>query len=384
MQNENIHKRGRYSAESKEKVALEALSGAKTHVRIAPEYGISSDLVKDRKKQARKVLGECFRRGGRKMRWRRRMSALPTLNDFWGRGSSSLIGCQKNKGVGTVAQRRQLLDKEGDVPSRKRQCDLLGLSRSSTYYKKRQTKEKAGVKKAIEKLYEEDATLGRRRMPVMLQRRYGIKIGEKKCERLKKQLGLRTLYPHRNTSVPTPRAGKGPYLLKDVEIKEVDQVWVSDITYIQIEQRNYYLCVVMDWDSRFVLGWSMGRKMDAGLCLQALEMALKSGRRPRIFNTDQGSQYSSEDWQSAIRAEGIQISMDGKGRWADNIVMERFWRTYKHEFFLQRGSGSLEEAMEMTAEWLEYYNKERLRCARAAEPALQNRAKNGLTSEVIG
>ena len=135
---------------------------------------------------------------------------------------------------------------------------------------------------------------------------------------------LRTLYPHRNTSVPNPRAGKEPYLLKEVEIKEVDQVWVSDITYIQIEQRNYYLCVVMDWDSRFVLGWSMGRKMDAGLCLQALEIALKSGRRPRIFNTDQGSQYSSEDWQTAIRAEGIQISMDGKGRWADNIVMERF------------------------------------------------------------
>ena len=225
--------------------------------------------------------------------------------------------------------------------------------------KKRQTKEEAGVKKAMEKLYAEDATLGRRSMPVMLQRRYGIKIGEKKCERLKKQLGLRTLYPHRNTSAPNPRAGKEPYLLKEVEIKGVDQVWVSDITYIQIEQRNYYLCVVMDWDSRFVLGWSMGRKMDAGLCLQALEMALKSGRRPRIFNTDQGSQYSSEDWQTAIRAEGIQISMDGKGRWADNIVMERFWRTYKHEFFLQRAPRSLEEAMEMTAEWLGYYNKER-------------------------
>ena len=102
----------------------------------------------------------------------------------------------------------------------------------------------------------------------------------------------------------------------------------------------------------------MGRKMDAGLCLQALEMALKSGRRPRIFNTDQGSQYTSEDWQSTIRAEVIQISMDGKGQWADNIVMERFWRTYKHEFFLPRDPRSLEEAMEMTAEWLEYYNKE--------------------------
>ena len=146
----------------------------------------------------------------------------------------------------------------------------------------------------------------------MLQRRYGIEIGAKKCQRIKKKLGLRTLYPHRDTSAPNPRAEKEPYLLKDMEIKEVDQVWTSDITYIQIEQRNYYLCVVMDWDSRFVLGWSMGRNMDVGLCLKALEMAMSSGRRPRVFNTDQGSQYTSTDWQKAIRAEGIQTAWMGK------------------------------------------------------------------------
>ena len=204
-----------------------------------------------------------------------------------------------------------------------------------------------------------------------------------------------------------------------MKINEVDQVWTSDITYIQIEQRNYYLYVVMVWDSRFVQGRSMGRNMDVGLCLKSLEMALSSGRRPIVFNTDQGSQYTSSDWQKVIRAEGIQISMDGKGRWADNIIMERFWRTYKHEFFLHREPGSLAESNEMTAEWLEYYNRERSRSslnnkspfknrdascrqifgaifplrrsswryalrprsARDAEPALQNRAKNGLISE---
>lgn len=269
------------------------------------------------------------------------------------------MAVKKSKGVGTVAQRLQLLDKEGNVPSRKRQCELLGLTRSSTYYEKRKTKEAPEIKEAIEKLYEEDATLGRRRMPVMLQRRYGIRISQKKCARLKEQLGLRTLYPHRNTSAPNPRAEKKNYLLKDIEIKRIDQVWTSDITYIQIEQKNYYLCVVLDWDSRYVLGWSMGRNMNVGLCLKALEMALGSGCRPGIFNTDQGSQYTSEEWQSTILSEGIQISMDGKGRWADNIIMERFWRTYKHEFFLHREPRDLEEAMVMTAEWLEYYNKER-------------------------
>lgn len=174
-----------------------------------------------------------------------------------------------------------------------------------------------------------------------------------------------------------PELKKEPYLLKDMEIKEVDQVWTSDITYIQIEQRNYYLCVVMDWDSRFVLGWSMGRNMDVGLCLKALEMAMSSGRRPRVFNTDQGSQYTSTDWQKAIRAEGIQISMDGKGRWADNIIMERFRRTYKHEFFLHREPRSLDEAMQMTAKWLEYYNRERPHSTLKNRSPLQYREEAG-------
>ena len=268
------------------------------------------------------------------------------------------MAVKKSQGVGTVAQRRQLLDMGGEAPSRKRQCELLGLSRSSTYYKKRAPKDEPATERAIEQLYEEDATLGRRRMPVLLQRRYGIEIGAKKCQRIKKKLGLRTLYPHRDTSAPNPRAEKEPYLLKDKKINEVDQVWTSDITYIQIDRCNYYLCVVIDWDSRFVLGWSMGRHMDVRLCLDALDMALKSGRSPKIFNTDQGSQYTSGDWKEAILEKGIKISMDGKGRWADNIIMERFWRTYKHEFFLHQEPKSL-DAIEMTSEWMEYYNRER-------------------------
>ena len=193
-------------------------------------------------------------------------------------------------------------------------------------------------------------------MPVMLQSRYGIKIGAKKCQRLKKKLGLRSLYPHRDTSKPNPRAEKEPYLLKDMKINEVDQVWTSDITYIQIEQRNYYLCVVMDWDSRFVLGWSMGRNMDVGLCLKSLEMALSSGRRPIVFNTDQGSQYTSSDWQKAIRAEGIQISMDGKGRWADNIMVERWFRSLKQEEIYINEYRTARELRHAVGEYIRKYN----------------------------
>ena len=167
------------------------------------------------------------------------------------------MAVKKSQGVGTVAPRRQLLDIDEDSPPRKRQCELPGLASSSTYYKKSPSMDEPATERAIEQLYEEDATLGRRRMPVLLRRRYGIEIGAKKCQQIKKKLELRTLYPHRYTSAPNPRAEKEPYLLKKEEIKEVDQVWTSDVTYIQIERCNYYLGAVMDWDSRFVLGWSM-------------------------------------------------------------------------------------------------------------------------------
>ena len=139
----------------------------------------------------------------------------------------------------------------------------------------------------------------------------------------------------------------------------MDEVWTSDITYLQIGSRNYYLCAVMDWSSRCVLGRALGADMGLPLCMRALDMALGSGRVPKVFNTDQGSQYTSREWQERMKENGIAVSQDGKGRWADNIVMDRFWRTYKHEFFLLREPDGLEEARSATAVWMDYYNTER-------------------------
>ncbi|MDO5463989.1 MAG: IS3 family transposase [Akkermansia sp.] len=133
----------------------------------------------------------------------------------------------------------------------------------------------------------------------------------------------------------------------------------SDITYLQIGAKNYYLCIVMDWESRYVLGWSISEKMDMALCLSALEMALSKGRLPKYFNTDQGSQYTSRDWQECMEENGIIISQDGKGRWADNIVMERLWRTYKYEFFFIREPSNIIDLQIITAQWLDYYNNKR-------------------------
>ncbi len=252
-------------------------------------------------------------------------------------------------------------------PSRKRQCELLGVPRSSSYYKPQepsaeQVRQEASLDEALHGLYVQDPTLGRRRLPHMLSQQHGIKAGRKRIRTARKRLGLRTIYRHPRTSMPGRRkdSPKYPYLLRDRKIKKVDEAWTSDITYLQIGQKNLYLCIVMDWASRSVLGWSLRERMTASLCMEALEMALASGRKPQIFNTDQGTQYTSEEFQKRLREEDILISLDGKGRWADNVIMERFWRTYKHDFFLLREFADLESLASATAAWLDYYNHERV------------------------
>lgn len=174
-------------------------------------------------------------------------------------------------------------------------------------------------------------------------------------------MGLRTIYRHPATSTPSRKReeGKYKYRLKELDAIKVDDVWTSDITYLQMERRNYYLCCVMDWESREILGWSFSERMEVTLCLEALEMALKSGRCPKIFNTDQGSQYTSREWIERLKRRDILISMDGKGRWADNIHMERFWRTLKHDCFLLHEPISLEEAKRLISGWITYYNQSR-------------------------
>lgn len=247
------------------------------------------------------------------------------------------------------------------VLSRSKQCELLGLQRSGTYYQPRQSPDEKAIRDAINESYKTDPCLGARRLPTYLKNEYGIKISRKRVLRIKKAMGLRTIYQHPKTSRPGKRGkeGKHPYRLKDLGAIQVDDVWTSDITYLQIGSKNYYLCVVMDWASRYVLGWSVSDKMDISLCLSALEMALCQGRIPKYFNTDQGSQYTSRDWQECMEENGIIISQDGKGRWADNIIMERLWRSYKYEFFFIHEPSNIIELQVITAKWLNYYNNKR-------------------------
>ncbi len=266
---------------------------------------------------------------------------------------------KKIQGAGSVGARRQLIDNDPRL-TRKRKCELLCVGRSGTYYTPKEKEEAAGLRQALTELYRLDPCLGVRKLEVVLKRDYGICAGEKMIARVRREMGLRTIFRHPMTSRPSRRQeGKTPYLLKKEPPRRVDDVWTSDITYLQIGRCNIYLCCVMDWVSREILGWSLGLRMETGLCMEALEMALEGGRKPKVFNTDQGSQYTSTQWSAALSSYGITISMDGKGRWADNIIMERFWRTYKHDFFLLRECRSLQEAHQVTAEWLNYYNTQR-------------------------
>ena len=235
------------------------------------------------------------------------------------------------EGACPVRERYKLLEEEDPSIDRKKQCKLLNISRTGSYYKAHPRGIPESLEKAVKELYDQDPCTGIRKLLVLLRRDYGLKVGRRKIEHCRRKLGIRTIYSHPDTSAPAKgekaKRGKYPYLLKEMTQIAVDEVWTSDITYLQIGQKNIYLCCIMDWASREILSFSIGERMDVSLCLRALERAFDTGRKPRIFNTDQGSQYTSKAWIEAPEKRGIKISMDSKGRWADNIPMERFRRT---------------------------------------------------------
>lgn len=196
---------------------------------------------------------------------------------------------------------------------------------------------------------------------MLLRKKYGLNIGPKKLMRLKREMQLRTIYnrPQKTLYGAHPENVKYPYIVRDMGYLHPNDVWSSDITVVKIKNKHYYICAVLDWASRKILGWRIGPNMTTDLCLETLDKALESGLLPRVFNTDQGSQYTSREWQSRITGLGVQISLDGRGRWQDNSRMERFWRSLKHECFLLHDFESMEEAAEVCGKWIKYYNEER-------------------------
>jgi putative transposase len=240
-----------------------------------------------------------------------------------------------------------------------RQAKLLGVSRSSVYYRpKPDSGEELDLLKRLDEIFTENPMYGSRRLQAMLKRE-GILVGRRRIRRLMRKLGLWAITPKPNTSKPHPKHKIYPYLLRDMDIDQPDQVWATDITYIPMRRGFLYLVAILDWATRRVLAWRLSNTLTADFCVEALKEAIAKYGTPGIFNTDQGSQFTSEQFTGVLKAHGIQISMDGRGRCHDNIFVERLWWTVKHEWVYLRPAENGIEQKRSLAECFDWYNRRR-------------------------
>jgi putative transposase len=240
-----------------------------------------------------------------------------------------------------------------------RQCELLGLSRGAFYYEARPVSDQnLLLMRLIDEQYTRAPFYGSRRMAAWL-RREGHEANRKRVARLMEEMGLEAIFPRRRVSTPDPEHKIYPYLLRGMRIERVNQVWSTDITYIRMTRGFLYLTAVIDWFSRYVLSWSVSVTLDLWFCLEALDAALSLGR-PEIFNTDQGSQFTSLDFTGRLKSAQVSISMDGRGRALDNIFVERLWRTVKYEEVYLKEYDDVRMATRQLGEYFLFYNEERL------------------------
>jgi putative transposase len=239
-----------------------------------------------------------------------------------------------------------------------RQCKLIDLPRSSLYYESiRDGSFDAELMRVIDEEYTETPFYGVPRMTFRLRQR-GYDVGKKRVRRLLRAMGLMAVYPKKRLSSPSPNHKKYPYLLRGVTIERPNQIWSVDITYLRLRKGFAYLVVIMDWHSRYVLAWELSLSLESDFCVEALRRALLCGR-PEIFNSDQGTQFTSDDFTGILLGAGIRISMDGRGRVYDNIFVERLWRSVKYEEVYLKDYEGVTEARESLGKYFEFYNDKR-------------------------
>lgn len=255
--------------------------------------------------------------------------------------------------------RKTLVEAEHPRLSIRRQCELLGVNRNRLEIPPAKTSEEdLRIMRKIDELHMAEPTYGARRLCRVLNRDHGFAVGRKRVSGLMRLMGIMPCWPKPRTSVPGAGHKVYPYLLRGLVIDRPDQVWCADITYIPMARGFCYLMAVMDWHSRKVLGWSVSTTVDAGFCLEAFRMAVRvAGRAPEIMNTDQGRQFTSREWIGEMgRHAGVRISMDGKGRWMDNVLIERLWWSVKYEDVYLRAYETPQELQRGLARWFARYN----------------------------
>ena len=272
-----------------------------------------------------------------------------------------------------MRDRIELVEKEHPDLSMRQQCKLVSIARSSVDYEPvAESEEDLRIKRLLDEIYLIDPCRGSRSLVTILKRDYGLVVNRKRVQRLRREMGLETIYCKPRTSIPDDGHRKYPYLLRGLAVTRPDQVWCTDITYVPMPGGNAYLCAVMDWYSKKVLGWAVSNTMETGLCLEALDKALtNTGKVPEIFNTDQGCQFTSAEWIGRLKELGIKISMDGKGRWMDNVFIERLWRSVKYEHIYLFEHPTIIELCAGLEKWFERYNHWRPHAPHAGEtPAM--------------
>ena len=251
-----------------------------------------------------------------------------------------------------------MIDREHDL-ALTRQAKILKLSRSGLYYRPRPVPPSdLAIMRRIDELHLDYPFAGSRMLRDLL-RGEGVGIGRQRVARMMKRMGIEALYRKPNTSKPAPGHKIYPYLLRGVVVERPNQVWAMDITYIPMARGFVYLAAVVDWFSRRVLAWRVSITLEVAFCLEAVEEALARHGRPEIFNTDQGSQFTSQDFTGLLFDNAIAISMDGKGAWRDNVFVERLWRSVKYEEVYLRAYDSVAEARASIRRYLDFYNRKR-------------------------
>ena len=254
--------------------------------------------------------------------------------------------------------RRSFLEPEHASISLRRQCDLLGLPRSTAYYAPiPESRENLALMKEIDAIYLDNPSYGSRSIASALVNT-GWEVNRKRVQRLMRLMNIAGVMPKRNTSRPAPGHRVFPYLLRNVAISHPDQVWSTDITYVPLRNGFVYLTAVMDWYSRYVLSWKLSNRLEGSFCVEALDEALQRGQ-PEVFNTDRGSQFTSAVFVNRLLDRAVAVSMDGRGRALDNVFIERLWRSVKYQEIYLREYATVADVEEGLRLYFEKYNHER-------------------------
>ena len=360
--------RRNHTAAFKAKVALAAIKGENTLSQLAEQFDVHANQITQWKSQLLEGAAGVF--GGEAKpesataavdlkTLHAKIGELTLENDFLeGALTKAGVLTDRSSSVGWkagIAERKAMIDPEHDLPI-KQQAEVLGISRSTVYYEPRPiSAEDLWLMRRIDELHLNYPFAGRRMLRDFLWQQ-GLVVGRRHIKTLMKRMVIEAFYRKPNTSKPAPGHKIYPYLLRDLAVTRPNQAWAMDITYVPMAHGFVYLAAVVDWFSRRVLAWRLSITMETSFCIEALEEALSKNEKPEIFNTDQGSQFTSEAFIRRLKENGISISMDGKGRWRDNVFVERVWKSIKYEEVYLHAYETVQEARTSIGKYLEFYN----------------------------